>query len=120
MYATLVLLTIALGLASRHFAAALPTVLSAYAGDALWAATVFWLGATIMTGARTRHLATGAFAIATVVELSQLIHIPWLDAVRATRLGALGLGQGFLWSDLVCYAVGVGAAAVLDRSLAGR
>jgi hypothetical protein len=27
----------------------------------------------------------------------------------------LVLGQGFLWSDLVCYAVGVSLAALIDR-----
>jgi hypothetical protein len=110
-------LTVALGLASRRFAAVLPDFVSAYAGDALWAATVFWLGAMLMTRARTSCLAAGAFATALLVELSQLYHVPWLDAVRATRPGALVLGQGFLWSDLACYAAGVSAAALLDRSL---
>ena len=120
VYATLLVLTVTLGLASRRFAAVLPNIVGAYAGDALWAATVYWLGATIFTRARTSHLAAGAFATATLVELSQLYHVPWLAAVRATRLGALGLGQGFLWSDLACYAAGVGAAALVDRSLDGR
>jgi len=49
--------------------------------------------------------------------VSQLYHAPWLDAVRATRPGALALGQGFLWSDLACYAAGVGAAALIDLSM---
>ena len=48
------------------------------------------------------------------------VHVPWLDALRATTLGALVLGQGFLWSDIVCYAVGVMLAAILDAVLAAR
>jgi len=43
-----------------------------------------------------------------------LYHAPWIDAARATRLGALDLGYGFLWSDLVCYLVGAVGAAILD------
>jgi hypothetical protein len=34
-------------------------------------------------------------------------------------MGALFLGSDFLWSDLVCYAVGVGIAALLDVVIAG-
>jgi hypothetical protein len=113
--ATLLLLTVALGWASRRFSPALPDFVARYAGDALWAAMVFWLAAVACPRGRTRSLAAGALVTATVVELSQLVHAPWLDAARATRLGALALGQGFLWSDLACYAAGVCAAALLDR-----
>ncbi|MFM8818855.1 MAG: DUF2809 domain-containing protein, partial [Phycisphaerales bacterium] len=41
----------------------------------------------------------------------QLHHAPWIDGIRATRLGALVLGSGFLWSDIACYAVGVAGGA---------
>ena len=116
----LLLATVALGLGSRRFADALPPVVAAYAGDALWAAMVLWLLALLLPRAGTGRLAAGALAIATAVELSQLHHAPWLDALRATRLGALALGHGFLWSDLACYAAGVGVAALLDRMLPRR
>ena len=56
-----------------------------------------------------------ARAVPFTVEVSQLYHTPLLDAVRQTTPGALVLGQGFLWSDLVCYVVGAGAAARVDR-----
>jgi len=115
-----VLTTVALGLASRRFAAALPGFVAAYAGDALWAAMVFWLAAAAFPRAGTARLAAGALALSVAVEVSQLHHAPWIDAVRATRPGALVLGHGFLWSDLACYAVGVGAAALLDRVLLAR
>jgi hypothetical protein len=41
-------------------------------------------------------------------------------AVRETRLGALALGQGFLWSDIACYAVGIAVAAVIDAQTRRR
>ena len=75
---------------------------------------VFWIAAFILPRAKTRTLAAIALAAATAVELSQLYHAPWIDDLRATRLGALALGHGFLWSDLLCYAAGVLAAAMVD------
>lgn len=109
--------TVALGLASRRYGALLPDVVAAYSGDALWAVLVFWLAAVVRPAAPTWALATAALATAFAVEASQLVHTPGLDALRATRLGALVLGRGFLWSDLVCYTVGVAGAAGADRLL---
>jgi hypothetical protein len=42
-----------------------------------------------------------------MVEISQLYHAPWIDSIRQTALGGLVLGFGFLWTDLVCYSVGI-------------
>lgn len=116
-YAGLVLLTIAAGLASRRFPAVQPALIARYAGDTLWAAMVFWGLALIFSRARTIVLAIGAVGFAWCVELSQLYHAPWLDALRSTRLGALALGEGFVWSDLGCYVVGVALAACCDVAL---
>jgi hypothetical protein len=113
-------LTIGAGLASRRHPAFFPAFIARYAGDTLWAALVFWLLALGWRRARTRGLAGGAIAIAFAVECSQLYHATWIDSIRLTRIGALVLGSDFLWSDLVCYAVGVGIAAVLDALIAGR
>jgi hypothetical protein len=65
----------------------------------------------------TRRVALYAAAFSFLIELSQLYHTPWLDTLRHTRMGALGIGQGFLWSDLACYAVGVLCGAGLDLVL---
>jgi hypothetical protein len=62
-------------------------------------------------------LATIALLVAFGVEVSQLVHTPWLDALRATRLGALALGQGFVASDLAAYGAGVLLAVVLDVAM---
>ncbi|HEX2218433.1 MAG TPA: DUF2809 domain-containing protein [Gemmatimonadales bacterium] len=120
LYFGLTLLVVALGLASRRYRAGLPAFIGAYAGDALWAAMVFLLAATVWAHAQPRVLAVGALAFSFGVELSQLHRAPWLDALRATRAGALVLGQGFLWSDLLCYTAGVGIAAGADLLLRSR
>lgn len=110
----LVAITVAMGLASRSPAVALPLFVAQYAGDVLWASMVFFLLALAWPNAGTSRLSAGALAISITVEVSQLYHTPWIDAVRATWLGAHVLGQGFLQSDLVCYAIGVGLAALVD------
>ena len=62
--------------------------------------------------ARKRVAASLLFAF--LIESSQLYQAPWLNALRDTRLGGLILGYGFLWSDLVCYTVGIGIGYGFD------
>ena len=120
VHLALLLVTVALGLASRRWAGALPAFIGAYAGDTLWAAAAYWtLSAAIPSVGRLRRGGL-AFSIAAAVEVSQIFHPAWLDAVRRTRLGGWLLGFGFLWSDVACYAVGVGLAMAVDRLLAAR
>lgn len=112
--------TVLLGLSTRWFPTAFPAVVSRYGGDLLWAAMVFWLAALARPRARTGQLAAAALAVSFGVEISQLSRAPWIVALRDTTPGGLLLGQGFLWSDLVCYAVGVLLAATVDRRLAAQ
>lgn len=106
--------TIAAGLLSRSSAADhLPALVRTYAGDTLWALAVFLVLGLLLPRAATMRLAIGAALISYGVELSQLYRAPWIDALRHTIPGALLLGFGFQWSDLICYSVGIllGAAA---------
>ena len=113
----LMLATVALGLATRWYPSAFPSWLARDAGDGLWAGTVFWLVAILRPSLPTRRVARAALAISYGVEFSQLYHAPWIDAVRASRLGALVLGHGFVWSDLFRYAAGVAFVAAIDTWL---
>jgi fumarate reductase subunit D len=112
----LMVLVVALGLGSRSAAARLhlPRFVTDYAGDALWTVMVYLCLVFALPRLSLRHAASWALGLSVLVELSQLVHTPWLDALRAHRLGALVLGRGFLASDLVCYAVGAALAASAD------
>lgn len=116
LYACLLVGTVALGLASRAFRGSLPFVLGRYAGDTLWAMAVVLVLGIVLPAARTMTLALVAGAIALAVELSQLAHPAWLDEVRRVPGVALLIGYDFVWSDLVCYAVGVTLGAITDAS----
>ena len=58
-----------------------------------------------------------AAGICLAVETSQLIHAEWLENLRSHRIVALLIGRGFLWIDLVRYALGLVIAMGLDRVL---
>jgi len=81
---------------------------------------VFWLLALGWRRAASLKLACSTIAIAFAVEFSQLYHAGWIDAIRATRIGALALGSGFLRSDLICYLVGAALAAAIDALITMR
>jgi len=108
--------TALLGLASRRFGAVLPAWLAAYAGDTLWALLVSWLVGFAWPRWSAGRVAAVALAGAFAVEISQLYQAAWLNAMRHTTLGGLALGHGFLWSDLVCYCVGVALGYSLERA----
>lgn len=117
VYACLILLTMAAGLASRHFADHLPDWVRLYLGDAIWALLVFWGFAFFFRKASKVRIGLAALAFSYVIEFSQLYHAPWIDAIRNTRLGGLILGFGFLWSDLLCYAAGISFGMFLEMVL---
>lgn len=112
--------TIAVGLAVHKGGRPLPPALRDMLGDALWAALMLWWTGVLAPAASLRSRALAALLFAYSIELSQLYHSPWVDAVRRTTLGHLVLGSHFDARDLVAYALGVGAAALLDRARTRR
>lgn len=107
-------IVVALGLGSRRYETLLPPFLARYSGDTLWATMVFVAIGFMAARWSTRRVTTVALSLSYAVELSQLYHEPWIETLRQTTVGALVLGYGFLWSDLVCYTVGVALGAVIE------
>ena len=114
-YLLFTVITILSGLASRHYPGVLPTWVESYLGDSLWALMVFLMAGFIFHTKSTRWVALVGLIFSYCIEVSQLYHAPWIDAVRANRLGGLVLGFGFLWSDLVCYTVGIGFGVMMEK-----
>lgn len=114
IYAILIITVIIAGLSSRRFARYLPSVIAAYAGDTLYALMIYLGIGLIFTKYSIKRVAIIALLCSLLIELSQLYHAGWIDAVRHTRLGGLILGFGFLWSDLICYSIGVGLGFIFE------
>jgi len=118
-YAVVILLVIVTGLASRSsLAGYLPSFLATYAGDTLWALAIFLVLGFVFPRARPSVIALLAIALSFGVELSQLYQAEWINAIRHTRMGALTLGFGFKWSDLLCYTAGC-VLGLAGETLAG-
>ncbi|RKZ36385.1 MAG: DUF2809 domain-containing protein [Gammaproteobacteria bacterium] len=112
IYALIILIVIMLGLASRSYPELFPLFIATYAGDTLWALMVFLLIGFIFPQKSIVKVAIFALLFSFFIELSQFYHAPWIDNIREYRLGGLILGYRFLWSDLVCYSVGVAIGSV--------
>ncbi|PDY46653.1 ribosomal maturation YjgA family protein [Bacillus pseudomycoides] len=114
LYAILTIIVVILGLASRKFAYALPNLLNAYLGDALWALMIFIGFGFLFHKMKTKNIAFLSLLFCYGIEISQLYHADWIDNIRATTLGGLVLGYGFLWSDLLAYTIGIGVGMLLE------
>ena len=113
LYLILTIIVMILGLLSRKIEG-LPEIISLYSGDILWALMVFLLFAFLFNKKSTIFIISWAIIFSYSIEISQLYHAPWIDAIRNTVLGGLILGFGFLWSDLVCYTIGIIIGIIID------
>jgi len=109
------MVTMAAGLASRHFGDQLPNWVHEHAGDACWAGMIYF-GVRIVWPRRSLVWAMGlSCAFSWMIEFSQLIQTSWLIEIRSTVWGALILGHGFLVIDLIRYTVGILCMVMIDR-----
>ncbi len=113
VYGCLLVSALLLGLASRRFFGDIAFV-KLYVGDSLWALMVFFGFAFLFPRWLTRTTASVALLFCFGIEFSQLYHAPWIDAIRATTLGGLVLGFSFVWSDLLCYSIGIAVGVFID------
>lgn len=119
-FAVAALVTIGVGLLVHLRGEMLGAVARDVMGDALWAMMIYWWIGVVAPDVRRTMRAALAYALCIVVEVSQLYHAPWIDGVRATRLGHLVLGSGFDARDLLAYALGVAAAVLVEQLVAPR
>ncbi|HEY6914185.1 MAG TPA: DUF2809 domain-containing protein [Paludibacter sp.] len=115
IYLGTVIATITLGLLSRRFSHYLPEIINSYLGDALWALMIFQFVAMVFPTRKTFQIAFFSLIFCYLIEISQLYHAPWIDAVRNTRLGGLVLGFGFLWTDIIAYSFGIGFGTLVEK-----
>jgi hypothetical protein len=95
----------------------LPAAFVKYGGSVLWGTMVLFLVAALGPRLPRGQLATAAMAVAVIVELIRLVHIPWLDDFRLTLTGALLLGRVFSLWNVVAYAAGIALGVAADRAM---
>ena len=116
LYLILTIIVMILGLLSRKISG-LPKIIELYSGDILWALMVFLIIAFIFNKKSTIFIISWAIIFSYSIEISQLYHAPWIDAIRNTTLGGLILGFGYLWSDIICYTIGIIIGKIIEKLL---
>ena len=110
----LVCCAIAIGWTARRYGSLLPGFVADYLPDTMWGLMAYFGMGLVWPRLEVRRTLAAALAFSYAIEFSQLYHAPWIDGIRAYRLGHLVLGSTFVWSDLACYTVGVGFGAWLE------
>ncbi len=109
-YFILALLTIVLGIASRKIVG-IPLLM----GDILYAVLVYFGFRWLLVKSKAPWQIGLPLLFCFAIEIQQLSTAAALVAIRETMLGHYVLGQGFLWSDLLCYTMGIGLGYVIDQ-----
>jgi hypothetical protein len=113
-----------LALTTRSHSPWFHSVIQKYGGDVIWAGAFLFLLKTIFIRSATWKLAIICYLLGVLNEFSQLLMFDWIVAIRSTYFGRLMLGVGFVWSDLLCYAIGTALAwiciAIVQNFMFGR
>jgi hypothetical protein len=108
-YLGLIIITIISGLLSRHF-----SFIPLFMGDILWALMIYFIIRFLFLGKSVKFIVIGSLLFCYLIEFSQLYKAPWINNLRHTLFGRLVLGEVFLWSDLLCYTVGVAIGFLIE------
>lgn len=114
-YLLYILMTIILGLCSRT--SYIPTWIYPYLGDVLYALMIYWGIAFLYPKISILKVGIISYIICILIETSQLYQADWINELRATTLGSLTLGHGFLWSDWLSYFIGCFWGVILETLL---
>jgi len=109
VYVLVIIAVIVVGIVSRQL-----QFIPLCIGDALYAVMAYFGLRFIMIDIKYQITAIAALLYCYTIEGLQLYRADWLVSLRNTTLGHYVLGQGFSWSDIIAYSVGVGIAVLID------
>lgn len=108
-YFLFIFLIILLGILSRAF-----DFIPLFIGDILYATMIYFMVRFIFPKSKYSLVFLTALLFCFVIEFQQNVNIAWLVNLRKTLIGHYILGQGFLWSDLAYYSLGVFLGYAID------
>jgi hypothetical protein len=111
-YFIIIVSVIILGILSRKIDG-IPT----FFGDTLYAVVVYFGMRFLFINNSSKMTIVLALVFCFCIEFLQLYRAEWLLTIRRTTLGHYALGQGFLWSDLAFYTLGILIAFLIDFNL---
>ena len=111
-YFIIIVSVIILGILSRKIGG-IPT----FFGDTLYAVMIYFGLRFLFIKNSSKITIVLALVFCFCIEFLQLYRAEWLLTIRRTTLGHYVLGQGFLWSDLAFYTLGILIAFLIDFNL---
>lgn len=117
LYAALIIITIPLGLATRWQQQYFSYLINEYGGDVFAATCIFFGCRFLYPQWALSKVALLSYFVSVLIEIQQLYQAPWAVHFRNITVVGILLGHGFLWSDLVCYAIGTLLAHLTGAAL---
>ena len=108
-YFLLIFTIIILGILSRKI-----NGIPLFFGDVLYAIMIYFGVRFVFIRSSYKIIIILALLLCFLIECFQLYTAEWMISIRKTTVGHYVLGQGFLWSDLVYYTIGVALAFLVD------
>lgn len=88
-----------------------------FIGDILYAILIYFGFCFLFPIKNRKQILLFSVLFCFSIEISQLLDLNCLNEIRSTTLGRYILGQGFLWTDLLCYTIGTILAYHFDLKL---
>jgi hypothetical protein len=110
----ILLALIPIGLGTKFYRGPFQAWVYGYAGDIFYPMFWYFLLRLTWKNSSAQLCALIIFIFCTMIEFSQLLVTPLLQTLRQNFFGAVLLGSGFEWLDIVYYAVGVGLAVGIE------
>ncbi len=111
------LILVPLGFSTKFYDGPLTGWVNNGAGDILY--PIFWFLLLLLFFPKISFAAAAlaVFAFSSAIEITQLFHPVWLEALRQNFILRTILGSGFEWIDFFYYAVGSLLAYLLAKGL---
>ena len=116
----ILILLIPIGLSTKFYRGVFEDWVHLYAGDIFY--PMFWYVLLRMLWGNTSRFwcAVLVLSFCTLIEVSQLWKPSFLQVLRQTFVGAVILGSGFDWLDLVYYVAGIGLAVGIEQWITSK
>jgi Protein of unknown function (DUF2809) len=88
-----------------------------FLGDILYGMMIYFMIKLILINTKIATVALISLNTCFAIEFLQLYQANWIVEIRNTTIGHYILGQGFLWTDLLCLAIGVGLGFIINLVL---
>ncbi|RED26439.1 uncharacterized protein DUF2809 [Flavobacterium cutihirudinis] len=104
------LFTIFLGILSRKI-----SFIPVWIGDFLYAIMIYFLIRIFLFNKKASIVLLLSLVSCCAIEFLQLYQADWIINLRKTLFGKYVLGQGFLWSDILAYTIGITFIYLLEK-----